>query len=264
MDDQPSTKRPTIDRAAVRVWAESQADGSVLLTWELPAAGAERDAATDARAVAATVGVLEGVTSAVPHEGGVLVIFDPEAIDRQRIAGAVRDALSLEDDLRARVSALVKRVPAYAGLARSLALDDRVSPLPEVGRQAATRRATPTVPAGVPTSALRYVPGFRLLSQVQTVLPVLRALSSWSRTAPPGVVQEHLSAVGMSREQLDADLATANEALAFARAYASEKASVAARKASVVSAQARERGREWLRQQQEAYRQARDEPPAGR
>jgi hypothetical protein len=89
------------------------------------------------------------------------------------------------------------------------------------------------------------IPGFRLVSQIQLLIPVLRTLSSWSRTASPEVVHEHLSKVGLSREILDGDLATANEAMAFARAFASEKASVAAAKAGILAGQARD----WVRKQ---------------
>jgi hypothetical protein len=239
--DQPEpTVPPTTEPPAepIRVWAEERGGTQLLLTWawsEEPAT--PRDQAADGRAVAATVGTIDGVSATEPAEDGVLVTYDPELTTKGQIARGVRAALSLDEDLKARASALLKRAPTYASLAKSLALDERVSPMPEVARSAAARRRT-----GPPVG---MIPGFRLVSQVQMLIPVLRSLSSWSRTASPEVVQEHLTRVGLSRETLDGDLATANEALAFARAFAAEKASVAAAKASVFAGQARD----WVRKQ---------------
>jgi hypothetical protein len=192
------------------------------------------------------------VTEAEPRDDGVLVTFDPTATSKQQIAGGVRTALTLDDDLKTRATALMKRAPTYANLARSLALDERVSPMPEVARTARARKGA------APTAALGMIPGFRFISQIQLLIPVLRSLSSWSRTSSPEVVQEHLSRAGMTREQLDADLATANEAMAFARAYAAERASVAAQRAGVVANQARD----WVRKQAADFQeQARKPPP---
>jgi hypothetical protein len=81
-------------------------------------------------------------------------------------------------------------------------------------------------------------------------VPVLRALSNWSREASPDVVDEHLGRVGLSREQLDADLATSHEAIAFAKDYAASKASRAVSVASSAAQQAREKAREWQRQRE--------------
>lgn len=252
-DAEPSVADTAASSEPVRVWAEERGPGNLLLTWawtidpEFP-----RDLAADARSVAATIGIVEGVTAAEPTEDGVLVAYDPVVTTKGEIARGVRAALSLTDDLKARASAMLKRAPTYASLAKSLALDERVSPMPEVARSAANRKRS-----GPPIGMM--IPGFRLISQIQLLVPMLRALSSWSRTASPEVVQEHLERVGLTRATLDGDVATANEAMAFARAFAAEKASVAASKASVLAGQARD----WMRKQASDMRdQARkDDPP---
>lgn len=232
----------------IRVFAEERAPGELLLTWEWTgAAGVERDAEADARAVAATLGVVRGVSGTTVTPEGVTVLYDAAVVDKARIAGALRGALRLEGDLRARANDLLKRAPTYASLARSLALDERVSPVPEVARQAATRKrgATRATP-------LRLIPGFAFLHQLYTLLPVLRALSSWSREASPEVVEEHLAAVGLSREQLDRDMATAQEGMLLAREKTAGTASRAAERAK----RARDTAREWA--------ERRNQPPPPR
>ncbi|MGH9173084.1 MAG: hypothetical protein ACRD1H_01935, partial [Vicinamibacterales bacterium] len=117
-----------------RVWAEERATGQVLLTWqrapsETAGEAVEEDHAAEARAVAATLGVRQGVTEAVSTDDGVLVTFDPNVITKQELARSVRAALNLDADLKTRGNELMKRVPAYLNLARSLALDERVSPV---------------------------------------------------------------------------------------------------------------------------------------
>lgn len=231
----------------VRVWAEERGEGehTVLLTWQWPDddAAAARDFAADARAAAATIGVRPGVLSSEATAGGVLAEYDPALTTRADLAAALRAALALESDLKTRGNELLKRAPAYARLAKALALDERVSPAPQAMREAAEARRQ--------TTALRMVPGFSLLSQLPTIIPVLRSLSSWSRTAPPGVVEEHLGAHDLSRAILDRDLATAHEMLAFARAYTTETAAKAARKATSLAAQATGAAHQWLQKKSE-------------
>jgi len=242
---------PAIAVDDIRVWAEDQGSGVLLLTWAwVTESTMQRDLAADCRTVAATLGTVEGVSTAEPANDGVLVTFDSEVTSKREIARGVRAALSLNEDLKARASALLKRAPTYASLAKSLALDERVSPMRDVARTAGARRRS-----GPP---IGMIPGFRLFSQIQLLIPVLRTLSSWSRTASPEVVREHLSLVGLSRETLDADVATANEAMAFAKAFAAEKASAAASKATVLASQARD----WVRKQAaDMQEQARNENP---
>lgn len=230
--------------AEIRVWAEERGEQTLLLTWEWPAELAEgRERAADARAVAATLGVRPGVKSASASPPGVLVTYDPERATKPEMAAAVRAALTQEDDLKARSNALLRRAPTYARLAKSLALDERVSPVPSAARGAAEARRQST--------PLRMVPGFSLISQLPTLIPVLRSLSTWSREAPPGVVEEHLSAHELTRDLLDRDLATAHEMLAFARAYTSETASKAARKATSLATQATGAAHTWLQKRNE-------------
>ena len=236
-------------RRQSRVWAEERDDGQVLLTWQrAEATSDDADTAADARAVAATVGVLTGVSSATVADDGVLVTFDPDTVNRQQLASSVRSALNLDADLKTRGNELMKRVPAYVGLAKALALDERVSPVPEAARQAALSRGTPMRAAGALPVAARFIPGFPLIAKLQTLVPVLRALGSWSREASPEVVDEHLLHAGLTREQLDRDLATSQEAVIFARDYATEAAGKAVSAATTAARQARQKTRDWARQ----------------
>lgn len=233
----------------------------MLLTWQrADPTLADADQASDARAVAATVGVMEGVSSATVTDGGVLVAFDPETVSRPQLANAVRTALSLDADLRTRGNDLMKRVPAYLGLAKSLALDERVSPVPEAARQAAASRGPSLRAAGALPVAGRFIPGFPLIARLHTLVPILRALGSWSREASPEVVQEHLERAGLTRELLDRDLATAQEAVAFARDYATETAGKALTAATVAATQARDKAREWAKQYSERAESGKTDP----
>jgi hypothetical protein len=237
----------------IRVWAEERGPNIVLVSWARPDGDPAMDqtsvdAASDARAVAATIGVLQGVTSAASAEDGVLVELDPAIVSKARIAQAVRSALTQDGDLKTRANDLMKRVPAYATLARSLALDERVSPIPQAARQATAARGAPLGGlSSVPIPA-RLIPGLPWLMRLNMVVPVLRELGQWSREAPPEVVDEHLLRAGLARSTLDRDLATAQEALAFARDYASQTAGKVFTQASSLTAQATARAREWVRQ----------------
>jgi hypothetical protein len=102
--------------------------------------------------------------------------------------------------------------------------------------------------AGALPVAARFIPGFPLIAKLQTLLPVLRALGSWSREASPEVVDEHLTRAGLTRKQLDRDLATSQEAVIFARDYATEAAGKAVSAATAAARQARQKTRDWARQ----------------
>jgi hypothetical protein len=229
--------------ANVRVWAEEREGTEFLLTWEWQGDdGERRDHASDMRTAAAVIGVLEGVVTASPDDSGVSVVYDPEITTKQEIASALRSALSIDDDLKTRSNDMLKRLPKYATLAASIALDDRMSPVPEVARQTALRQAA------APT---RMVPGLSLLTRIHTIIPMMRSLSSWSRTASPEDVELHFQKVGLSREQLDRDLATSQEVIAHARAQASSTTAAVTARATEAASQARSLTREWLRKQQE-------------
>jgi hypothetical protein len=236
----------------VRVWAEEREGNELLLTWSWPEeTSASRDSASDARTVAATVGILDGVLSATPSGEGVVVVFDPTQVDKAALAAALRSALAQEDDLKTRSNEMMKRLPKYASLAASLALDERLSPVPEVARQGAMRRTAAPARSAMP---LRAIPGFPIVTQIYTFAPMMRSLRSWSRTAPPDAVEQHFTKAGLSREQLDRDLATAHEAIAFARSYAIDAAAKAAAKATTAAGQARDLTRTWIQKQQERKR----------
>jgi hypothetical protein len=245
--DEPTHVEPAAAEPSdvvVRVWAEEREGNTLLLTWEWPSgADAGRDRGADGRAAAATIGVRPGVLTAESTSAGVEVTYDPELISKAELAAALRAALALDSDLKTRGNELLKRAPTYARLAKSLALDERVSPVPQAARDAAQARRT--------SAPLRMVPGFSLISQLPTLIPVLRSLSTWSRTAPPGVVDEHLGAHNLTRETLDRDLATAHEMLAFARAYTTEMAGKAARKATSLATQATGAAHDWLQKRNE-------------
>jgi hypothetical protein len=227
--------------SSVRVWAEERGANTVLLTWSWPddecGPTPERDRAAEARAIAATIGVRPGVLSSAATDEGVLVTYDPSASSKPEIAAALRAALALDADLRTRTNELVKRVPTYLSLAGKLAMDERVSPVPQAAREMSQRRMTPT--------PMRFIPGATLITRINTIVPVLRSLVSWSREAPPGVVDEHLSAANLTRETLERDLATAHESIAYAKAYTTQAAGRAARKAVSVATQARSAARDW-------------------
>lgn len=253
MHEQPTESGP---QHRSRVWAEERGPGQALLTWQradpVPETTTEPpNAASDARAVAATIGVMEGVSSTTVTDGGVLATFDPDVVSRAKLAGAVRAALSLDADLRTRGSDLMKRVPAYLGLAKSLTLDERISPVPNAAREAAASRGTSLRGGAALPIAGRFIPGFPLVARLNTLVPVLRALGSWSREASPDVVNEHLERAGLTRELLDRDLATSQEAVAFARDYAADAAGKAISTASAAAIQARAKAREWARQYSE-------------
>ncbi|MCO5175787.1 MAG: hypothetical protein M9890_02290 [Thermomicrobiales bacterium] len=237
----------TSGESRIRVWAEQRGENQLLMTWTWDeSVGSTRDTDADRRSVAATVSVLGGILASDANDDGVLVQYDSEQIAKADIAAAVRSALTQPDDLRTRANGLMRRAPAYISLARSLALDERVSPMPEAARQVATRSTAPS------TLPLRFVPGFPLISKVIGILPVLGTLSRWSREASPEVVAEHLTEAGLTRDQIDVDLATARESVEFARRFAGDKAGQAATRAASAIARARSVTRDWVHQHTES------------
>jgi hypothetical protein len=243
-----------VDTNDVRAWAEEQEPGVIFLTWEWPEGTQDRDAAADRRTIASALSVRQRIKSAKPSGDGVLVRYKAEEMEKAEIAEILRSALAVEDDLKSRGNEMLKRVPTYLNLAQKLARDERISPLPGAAREMGHRRGNP-----VKAAPLQMVPGFRLISRLHTILPVLQSLASWSRTAPPEVVENHLSSAGLSRDQLDLDHATAHEMMLFAREYSTEKAGEIGRKAGELTSQATTMGREWLRKAQEK-RQSTDKP----
>lgn len=229
----------------IRVWAQEEGDG-LLITWAFdPEPATPRDLDADARAVGASVSVVPGITDVRGTPGEVRVAWDASASTKQEIAAAVRVALSQTDDLRTRANGLVRRIPAYLSLAQALALDERVSPVPEAARQVSARGTAAPMAMSMP---MRFVPGFPLISKIVGILPVLGTLSSWSREASPEVVAEHLTIAGLTRDQIDRDLATARESLDFVRRFAGDKAGAAATRAASALARARLATRDWVNQ----------------
>lgn len=234
------------DPGTMRVWAEELDGDAVRLTWKTTETMGERDFPADRRAVAARIGIQPAVQEARTDPDGVVVRYDPEQIDRPQIAALVRTALSNDQDLKTRANLLVKRAPVYGKLARSAGADDRISPLPDAARQAFQSRGNPAV-----STAGRVIPGFRLISRIQTFLPVIQALSRWSKEAPPEIVDEHLAGAGLTRQILEEDHATAQEAKLFAREITGEKAEEWTQRAASATTRAVNAGRDWLDQRRE-------------
>ena len=230
-----------MDTTNLRVWAEEREPGLIHLTWEWPEDTEGRDHAADRRAVAAAFHVRQRIELGKPEGAGVLVRYDPEQMDKAEIAAILRSTLTIEADLKTRSNEMLKRVPTYLNLAQRLALDERISPLPDAARNMSHR------PAGIPRAGLplQMIPGFRMISRLHTIMPVLQGLASWSRDAPPEVVENHLASAGLSREQLDLDHATAQEMMLFAREFSGEKAGQVGRKAGELTSQASVIGRQW-------------------
>lgn len=237
-----------MDTANVRVWSEEIEPGVLHLTWEWPDDGEEHDSATDRRVVAAALHVRQRIESCKPDGDGVLVRYDPEQIEKKEIAAILREALAIEADLKTRSNDLVRRTPTYLSLVQKLALDERVSPLPDAARNMAASRGTGFPRAGLP---LHMIPGFRLATRLHMLLPALQSLASWSRDAPPEVVEHHLTSAGLTREQLDLDHATAQEMMLYARDFSGEKAAQVGKKAGELSAQASVIGKQWWQKARE-------------
>lgn len=236
-----------MDTENLRVWSEEIEPGVLHLTWEWPDDGDEHDRATDRRMVAAALHVRQRIESCKPDGDGVLMRYDAEQMDKKEIAAIIRQALTVDTDLKTRSNELMRRTPTYLKLAQKLALDDRLSPLPDAARNmAASRGGIPR--AGLP---LHMIPGFRLATRLHTILPALQSLASWSRDAPPEVVEHHLTSAGLSREQLDMDHATAQEMMLYARDFSGEKAAQAGKKAGELSAQASVLGKQWWQKARE-------------
>ena len=239
----------TRDRSEIqiRVWAEDLTASRMRITWFDREAGVEAPESPERRKVAAWLAVQDGVSSARPDPEGVVVRYDPERLDRGAVGDTVRSAVRSTSPLRARSDQLLKRAPTYGNLARKLAMDDRISPLPGAARQAAHSRMAGGAGRGAAVStAARFIPGAALISRIHTLVPMLTELSQWSRESDPEIVEEHLSAVGLDRDTLRSDTITAYEIRLFAQESASEKTAELGVKASEGARQAISAGRDFL------------------
>ena len=209
-----------------RVWSEELAPTRLRLSWETETAPEAAVARAQRRRVAAHLLVEDGVQSASPDDGGVVVEYDSEVLERAMLGPVVRTALDQDGTLRERVDGLTKRATTYGNLGRKLALDDRISPIPGAAKQAASSRGARGMGGNaVSRTALRFVPGATLISRIQMLLPVLTELSKWSRESDPEIVEAHLQSVGLDRETLKSDTITAHEVRFYARDAAVETAS---------------------------------------
>lgn len=108
---------------------------------------------------------------------------------------------------RARVLALVRRMPAYARLGWALGRDPQLS-----GR----RRAAVLAAAAYLVSPIDLVPGIiPVAGQLDDAAVALLGLRFALRGLPPGERAAHLSAAGVTAAQLDDDLATVGHSAAW-------------------------------------------------
>lgn len=259
---------PKLDDPApsvARVWAEDLAEDRMRITWARTDDGERGDEPEARRRVAAWLAAMAGVRSTQPDDEGVLVRYHPDQLDRAAVGNAVRNALADDVPLRQRADDLLRRAPTYGKLAQRLAMDERVSPLPEAAKQAlASRGRGGVVGASARTTAMRFIPGATMISRIQTLLPVLQELSTWSRDADPEIVEEHLASVGLTREVLKQDTVTAHEIRFYARDFASEATSELADRAAQGARRALATGKHVIAAVRESAAEARalDEPAA--
>lgn len=245
--DPDHTARDETD-VQIRVWAEDLTATRMRITWFDRDAGVEAPEPPERRKVAAWLMVQDGVQSARPDPEGVVVRYDPERLDRGAVGDTVRSAVRSTSPLRERSDQLLKRAPTYGNLARKLAMDDRISPLPGAARQAAHSRMAGGGRNAAMSTAARFIPGAALISRIHTLAPMLTELSQWSRESDPEIVEEHLSSVGLDRDTLRSDTITAHEIRMFAQESASEKTAELGVKASEGARNAISAGRGFLSQ----------------
>lgn len=231
----------------IRVWAEDLTATELRITWFDRESEEENQPSFERRRVAGWIAVQPGVRSVRLDPEGVLVRYDPERLDRGRIGDHVRSAVNDTTPLRERADLLLKRAPTYGNLARKLALDDRISPIPGAAKQAASARAAGGMGGNMAMrTAMRFVPGAALIGRIHTLVPLLMELSRWSREADPEIVDQHLGSVGLDRETLKADTITAHEIRLYARDSASETTAELGEMASAKARQALSKGREFF------------------
>ena len=247
-------------QADARVWAEDLASNRLRITWEQAdfdqLENGERD---ETRRTAAWLAAMPGVRSATVSEHGVLVVYDPGVFEREEAGSTVRSALADQTPIRERADDLLRRAPTYGNLARKLALDDRISPLPGAAKQAVVARGTGGRNVAVRT-AMRFVPGAALISRVQTLLPMLSELSEWSRETDPAIVEGHLSDVGLSREIIAYDTVTAHEIRLYARHLAADRSSEVAERAAIGAKQAIDAGRKLIARARDSVAEEAESP----
>ena len=249
----PNDAAQALDTPSLRVWAEDLSKTEMRITWGEPSEVAGDSDRRQRRRVAASLTVLAGVRSATLDAAGVVVKYEPERLERSVLGDTVRKALDDETPLRERADELLKRATTYGNLARKLALDDRISPLPNAAKQAVAARAAGGGGSNVAIrTASRFIPGATLIARVQTLLPLLTELSKWSREADPEVVDGHLASVGLDRETLRRDTITAHEIRFYARDSAAEHASAIGERASAGARQALATGKDMLASMREA------------
>lgn len=231
----------------IRVFAEDLDEQRLRVTWKMPEGMGERDEPSERRRVAAWLEIQPAIKRSRLDDEGVTITYLPDQLDRREMAEVVRKALRIEEDLRTRANDLLRRTTTYGNLASKLALDERISPLPNAARQAAASRTQGGIGASAArTTAMRMIPGAATIQRIQTLMPVIQSLATWSREDDPELVDEHLANAGLDRETLEADNATAHEVVRFARDYAGEKAGEIAGKAADSARKAIDLGRDWI------------------
>ncbi len=246
-----------IENLKTRVWAEDLTATEMRITWEMPGSDDGGEDRHQRRRVAAWLTVVPGVSSASIDDDSVRVRYAPDTLDSGTLGDEVRGAVHDDTPLRQRSDELLKRAPTYGNLARKLALDDRISPLPGAAKQAVAARAKGGGGRGTAVrTAARFIPGATLITRIQMLVPMLTELSTWSREADPEIVEQHLASVKLDRDTLRRDTITAHEIRYYARDSAVETASALGAKASAGARQAISAGREMISSMREAYDEA--------
>ncbi len=247
-----------------RVWAEDLAEDRMRVTWARALEGSDGPGPAERRRVAAWMAAMPGARSVAIDGEGVLVRYYPDLLQRDAIGRTVRDALTDDVPLRQRADDLMHRATTYGNLARKLAMDDRVSPLPEAAKQAvASRGRGASSGAMTRSAALRFIPGAVMISRIQMLLPVLQELSTWSRDADPAIVEEHLSSVGLTRDVLLRDTITAQEMRYYARDFAGDATAELTDRASKGARQALSASRDMLASVRESVNSRNRQTAAG-
>ncbi len=113
------------------------------------------------------------------------------------------------------LASIAERAPQYLELSARLANDARL----------ATRHPSLLDGLTMNTALFRVAPGAAaLLLSARRLLRVLRVLQTLLREAQPVVIDEHLAAVGLSRQQVDADIQALSTAISQLTAIGAERA----------------------------------------
>jgi uncharacterized membrane protein YkvA (DUF1232 family) len=132
---------------------------------------------------------------------------------------------------------VIRRLPKYARLSAALARDPRVP---------ATSKAMLVAGGIYLVSPIDLVPGIiPVAGQLDDLYVVLTGLQQAIRTSPPGVIDEHFAAIGLSRSSVDEDLATIRAFVRRGVAWSIQKGGQLISRLSKQATYAAQRARRW-------------------